>query len=317
MARAASGDGYGGRRANPGWDAMISTATRERIRSSTPWWAKCALKLALVPLPVGYDALRALSLARHGGMMRPAFAYEAFRRHFDSADFRHKSGGFTVLELGPGDSLAAAVIAKALGASRTCHVDVGPFATGDVMVYKATALLLAEQGLKPPDLSAARSLGDVMAACSARYETGGLASLRALPEASFDFVFSNGVLQSVRRAEFAETMDQLRRVLHPGGVSVHSIDLRDTMGQSLHHLRFPEGVWESRWFRSAGFYTNRLRYSELMDSFRRAGFEPEPSEVNRWDRLPLPRNSLARRYRGLPDDDLLIATARVVLRPAG
>jgi hypothetical protein len=295
---------------------MISTATREWVRSSTPWWAKCALKLALVPLPVGYGALRALSLARHGGMMRPSFAYETFRLHFDSAGFRRKSGGFTVLELGPGDSVSAAVIAKGLGGRSSCHVDVGRFATGDVAVYRAMGEFLRMKGLSPPDLSAARSLDDVLASCSARYETGGLRSLRALPDASFDFVFSNGVLQSIRRDELLETVTQVRRVLHPQGVSVHSVDLRDTMGQSLHHLRFPEAVWESRWFRSAGFYTNRLRLSEMTDVFHSAGFESEPSEVNRWDRLPLPRNSLARPYRGLPDEDMLTATARVILRPA-
>ena len=295
---------------------MMSTALRERIRSSTPWWAKCGLKLTLVAVPVGYGVLRALSLARHGGMTRPDFAYDAFRRHFDDVDFHRKSGGFTVLELGPGDSLAMALVARAHGAAWTCHVDVGHFATGDPTVYQQMAALLAERGLTAPDVAGVRSLDDVQAACSARYETNGLASLRALPDASFDFIFSNGVLQSVSRDELPETMRELRRLVHPEGVSVHSIDLRDTMGQSLNHLRFPERVWDSRWFRKAGFHTNRLRFSEMMDISRRAGFEAEASEVNRWERLPVPRNALAARYRHWGDDDLLIATVRVVLRPA-
>ena len=295
---------------------MLSTPSRERIRSSTPWWAKCALKLALVPLPVGYGVLRALSLARHGGMTRPAFAYDTFRQHFDDADFHRKSGGFTMLELGPGDSLSMALVARAHGAASTCHVDVGPFATGDPAVYQRMAAFLADRGMTAPDVSAVRSLGDVQAACSARYEISGLASLRALPDASFDFILSNGVLQSVSRHELPETMRELRRLLHPEGVSVHSIDLRDTMGQSLNHLRFPQRVWDSGWFRKAGFHTNRLRFSEMMEVCRQAGFEAEASEVNRWERLPLPREALATPYRHRPDDDLLIATVRVVLRPA-
>jgi SAM-dependent methyltransferase len=247
-------------------------------------------------------------------MMRPPFAYDAFRRHFDSADFHRKRGGFAMLELGPGDSLAAAVVARAHGASRTCHVDVGPFATRDLAVYRAAADYLAERGLSPPDLSAARSLEDVLAACDARYETRGLESLRALPDASFDFVFSNGVLQSVRREEFVDTMAEVRRVLHPQGVSVHSVDLRDTMGQSLHHLRFRESVWESRWFRSAGFYTNRLRFGAIIELCQGVGLEATPSEVNRWDHLPVPRKALAPAYRDLPEDELLTATVRVILR---
>ena len=294
---------------------MLSTPARERIRSSTPWWAKCAVKLALVPVPVGYRILRALSLARHGGMTRPAFAYDIFRRHFDDADFRRKSGGFTMLELGPGDSLAMALVATAHGAASTCHVDVGHFATGDVEVYRATATFLAERGLVPPDLSAARSLADVMAACSARYETRGLDSLRALPDASFDFVFSNSVLQCVAPAELPELLKELRRLVHPQGVCVHSVDLRDMMGHSLNHLRFPERVWGSAWFRKAGFYTNRLRYPDWLALFRSAGFDAEASELNRWETLPIPRESIVQPYRDVAEADLLVATVRMVLRP--
>ena len=294
---------------------MLSTRTRERIRSSTPWWAKCAVKLALVPVPVGYGVLRALSLARHGGMTRPVFAYDIFRLHFGGADFHHKSGGFTVLELGPGDSLAMALVARAHGAASTCHVDVGHFATGDVGVYRAAAAFLAERGLVPPDLSAAGSLADVMAACSARYETRGLDSLRGLPDASFDFVFSNSVLQCVAPAELPELMKELRRLVHPQGVCVHSIDLRDMMGHSLNHLRFTERVWDSAWFRKAGFHTNRLRYPDWLDLFRRAGFDAEASELNRWEALPIPRESIAEPYRDVAEADLLVATVRMVLRP--
>jgi SAM-dependent methyltransferase len=296
---------------------MLSIAARDRVRSSFPWWAKCALKLALVRMPVNYRALRAISLARHGGMQRPSYAFDIFRRHFDAIDFRNKGGGFNLLELGPGDALSTAVIAKAHGASSTCHVDVRPYATRDPAVYKRVAQLVAERGLAPPDLSLARSFEDVLQACSARYETAGLASLRDLPDASFDFILSNSVLQCVPPRELPETMAELRRVLHPLGACVHSIDLRDMMGQSLNHLRFTERVWESRWFRRAGFHTNRLRYPEWVAVFRAAGFETKVLEANRWASLPVARESLAAPFRGMAESDLLIATLCIVLRPDG
>ena len=295
---------------------IVSLTTRERVRASVPWWVKGALKLTFAKLPVGYSALKWLSLARHGGMERPDFAYDAFRRHFDNVDFRRKSGGFTALELGPGDSLFMALIAKRHGASDILHVDVGPFATAEISRYRQMAAYLAERGLKTPDLSASRSIGDVLTACSSRYETAGLASLRAIPDGSIDFAFSNGVLQSVWRNELPATLRELRRVLHPQGASIHSVDLRDTMGMSLNHLRFSERVWESDWFRKAGFYTNRLRVSELAAVCRRAGFEVELDEVNRWNGLPVRRKALARPYRDMPDDELLTKTIRVILRPA-
>jgi len=292
---------------------MLTVATRERIRSSVPWWLKCALKLALVP--VGYRLQRALSLASHGGMRRPQFAHDAFRRHFDDSDFNRKSGGFAVLEMGPGDALTAAVVARAYGAASSCHVDVAPLATRDAAVYRAAARYLGEQGLPAPDLSATRSLDEVLTVCRGRYETGGLASLRALPDASFDLIFSNCVLQCVPPAHLPAILKETRRLVHPRGVCVHSIDLRDMMGQSLHHLRFPEGVWESAYFRRAGFYTNRLRHSEWLRLFSLAGFDVRESEVNHWAALPVTRDSLAPPYRDRSESDLLVRTIRVALFP--
>jgi SAM-dependent methyltransferase len=137
-----------------------------------------------------------------------------------------------------------------------------------------------------------------------------------LPDASFDFVFSNSVLQHVWRSDVLETLRQLRRVIHPQGASIHSVDLRDTMGQSLNHLRFNEKTWESRWFREAGLYTNRLRLSEWLNLAREAGLEPELDEVNRWPAMPVARAKLDPAYRSASDDDLLVATIRIILRPA-
>lgn len=290
-------------------------ATRDKLRRSIPWWAKGALKLTLGKLPVGYPVLRSLSLARHGGMQRPDFAFDTFMRHFDSAQFRCKDGGFTMLELGPGDSLFCAVIAKTSGAASASFVDVGPFANTDVELYRTMAAYLAGRGLTPPDLSSARAIEDVLCACNAEYRTQGLKSLRELPDASVDFIFSNVVLQSVRRSEVLDTLRELRRIVHPNGATVHSIDLRDMVGQSLNHLRFSQKVWESGLFRGAGFYTNRLLLVELVALARQAGFETELSEVNRWPALPVKKQRLAVPYRDMADEDLLPATVRINLMP--
>jgi hypothetical protein len=219
--------------------------------------------------------------------------------------------------LGPGDSLFSAVIAAAMGASYTCMVDVGPFAVTDLRHYRRMAEYLVAQGFRPPELSSARSVEDVLALCGAEYRTRGLQSLKELPDQSFDFIFSNGVLQSVWRSELPDVLKELRRLVHPRSATSHSVDLRDTMGHSLHHLRFSQRVWESEWFRSAGFYTNRFRLSELVAVAQRAGFTATLPEVNRWPALPLSRDRLALPYRHMPDEELLPATIRIDLIPAG
>jgi hypothetical protein len=293
----------------------MAKGMRERIRSA-PWWAKGALKLTISKLPVGYPILRSLSLTRHGGMERPAWAYETFHKHYDTAEFHRRTGGFTLLEIGPGDSLFTALIAKAHGASRIHLVDVGRFANSDLALYRAMASFLKERGLSVPDISSARNIDDVLAACNATYSTDGLEAMKRLSDHSIDFIFSNSVLQHVWRDQFTEMAGTLRRVLDPQGCCVHSIDFRDMLGKSLNHLRFSESVWESKSFRQSGFYTNRLRLSEMRQAFVAAGFDVELVEVNRWPDVPLRRRSMSLPYREMPDDELRVATVRLILRPA-
>lgn len=81
----------------------------------------------------------------HGDMNQPGWALDTFLEHARTArvvgiesglpHIKVKSDNFNVLELGPGDSLFTAVIARALGASRTWLVDAAPFATTDMSVY--------------------------------------------------------------------------------------------------------------------------------------------------------------------------------------
>src|SRR5437763_1134986 len=81
-------------------------------------------------------------------------------------------------------------------------------------------------------------LDDVLAAWTARYEAGCLAALRGMPDHCVDFVVSNSVTQHIWRDDVAATFRELHRVVHPAGATSHSIDLRDTPSDSLHHLQF-------------------------------------------------------------------------------
>jgi hypothetical protein len=298
--------------------ASTGASKRERIRAAVPWWAKGALKLGLSRLPVGYARRRSLSLSRHGGMERPDYALRIFREHLDAAASFHRNDGgrFTLLEMGPGDSLFTAVIAAVHGARTTWLIDVDRFANTDVAIYRTLATYLADRGLHVPDaVVTADTIDKVLAACGAMYLTGGLKSLRGLPDGSVDFIFSNSVLQAVRRDEFLDTLKELRRVMHPQGCGVHSIDLRDMMSFSLHHLRFSQRVWESDFVRRSGFYTNRLRLAEIVRACGDAGMDAEVCEVKRWEAMPIDRTKLAPPYRQMSDDELLAATIRIVTRP--
>ena len=65
----------------------------------------------------------------------------------------------------------------------------------------------------------------------------------------------------------------------------------------------------------SGFYTNRIRFSDMIRQFKSAGFSVETVEVNRWDELPIPRKRLGREFVSLLDEELTVSGFDVVLRP--
>jgi len=283
------------------------------LKSFVPWRVKLAAKIALSRLPIPYRYWRALSCFDLGPMEKPEYAYAVFREHYARAT---PESGFVCLELGPGNSLFTAVIARAFGASKTYLVDEGAFADGSPRPYFQMAEYLDRAGLPAPSLAGCAALAEILERSGAEYCTQGLASLAAIPTGSVDFLFSHAVLEHVRRRDFFQTMKEMRRVLRAGGVASHRIDFRDHLNGRLDSLRFSMDRWESKLFAASGFYTNRLRYSEIVDACTRAGLVVEPAGVERWSDLPTPREKLAPPFRDLADSDLRVFACDLVLRPA-
>lgn len=285
------------------------------IRDKIPWWAKIAAKLVLSRIPMEYGFWRRVSLFKHGAMHEPDYAYKVFKTHFCRGGFAQRDRSFVTLELGPGDSLFSAMNARAFGASASYLVDAGPFAVDDLKPYRAMSNFLLRKGLPVPDMAGISSLEELFAACAAQYETRGLASLRSIPTKSVDLIWSQAVLEHIKRAEFVDILQELRRIIRDDGVCSHDIDLRDHLGDALNNLRFSESLWESDFMASSGFYTNRIRYSEMLKLFRQSGWDVEIIRVNRWPRLPTPRAKLSESFQHLPDDELRVSTFDVILRP--
>jgi SAM-dependent methyltransferase len=280
-----------------------------------PWWLKIAAKVVLSRLPFGYGFWQQLSLFRHGAMDEPDYVLRNFREHYAAAGEPGAGEAFTALELGPGDSLASALVAKGLGGGECWLVDAGDFARKDIDVYRQIALALAERGVAVPDLDGIDDCDAMLARCQARYLCDGLAGLRRIPDASVDFIWSQAVLEHIRRRDFADTVAELRRVIRPSGVSSHRIDLRDHLSTGLNNLRFPSALWEREFLACSGFYTNRIGFAEMVDAFEAAGFEVAITKQDRWPALPLPRSKMAPEFRHRSEEDILVSGFNVVLRP--
>lgn len=208
-------------------------------------------------------------------------ARSIFFKHLKASglsDLRNK----TVLELGPGNGLLSGKFANELGASQTWLIDAAP---------------LAEPTNFPNTI----------------YRSEGLKSLKEIPSASIDYLFSNAVLEHVRLGEFPAVIAELKRILKPDGVCSHQIDFRDHLGGALNNLRFSENIWESAFMSSSGFYTNRIPWSRMSQIFASEGFFINCVNCERWPALPTRHESMARPYREMPPNDLLAFSCHVVM----
>jgi SAM-dependent methyltransferase len=290
------------------FDNLIGLTTM-RIK----WWMKILIKNLLINLPIKYSTFQRLSVFKHGGMSDPDYAFGVANKHYSKAK-KWLDKEFTVLEMGPGDSLMSALNMTALGAKKCYLVDVGEFATKDINTYKKGLSYLDERAIPISKVNKnANTVDEFLKNLNVQYLTKGLASLQTIPDESVDFIWSHSVLQHIRASEFDEVIKEFNRILKQGGVCSHVIDLKDTIDDSLNNLRFNDQLWESSFFVNSGYYTNRLRHNEIIQSFKKMGFKTSSEETYLWKKLPIKKTSFNKKYRHYPEKDLLIQEFDVVL----
>jgi SAM-dependent methyltransferase len=285
----------------------------DTLKRNIPWQAKLVAKIVLSRLPVPFSFWRRLVLFRHGSMQSGAYALDVFERHFKSSMISGGLIGKTLLELGPGDGIASGLLASIFGADQTILVDTGDYVIRDIHPYHVMLAEWQKQGMDTGPLQSCKSFDQLCRESRTTYLTGGLASLASIESSSVDIQFSNSVLQHVRRAHFDATLRELRRVLRVDGHASHEVDLRDHLGGGLNNLRFSDRIWESTLFSNSGFYTNRIRYSEMLQAFKSAGFRVEVTKEQRWPILPIARELISPRFQALTDEDLMISVFDVAL----
>jgi len=298
----------------PGADTVVAEFDAGTARGApAPWWLKIAAKIVLSRVLPSYKARRRLRISVHSFGANYGGNPEVLRREIDMYTQRTGRPPESLLELGPGDSVANALHAAAAGVGSIWLADTDDFATSDMAQYRRIVERIAQHQPQFPDRVDLTSRAAMLASVNARYLTGGTASLRAIPDRSIDLAVSYAVLEHVRRGEFGQLFAELHRVLAPSGLAFHWVDLMDHLGGRLDNLRLPAWLWESAWFASSGFYTNRLRFSEMMAHARGAGFATSVPSLARWPLLPTPRTAMATEFAQFDDEDLRIANFGLLL----
>jgi hypothetical protein len=259
---------------------------------------------------------RRLGLFRHGAMNRSGYAMDVVLGHVERLGGPRAIKGRVCLEVGPGDSLATAVIANALGASKVYLVDAGDYADRDLAVYRGVADAMRERGFAAADLAGVDSVERMLDLLNAEYLTDGLKSLGRIADGSVDFIWSQAVLEHIRLRDVEPFFRELRRIISATGRMSHRIDFMDHLGGALNNLRFSHRVWESEFMARSGFYTNRIRSAEMQRALGDAGFVLTDVAAGMLDCLPTPRARLAEPYRSLAEDDLLTSHVDVLAHPA-
>lgn len=287
----------------------------ESFKKRIPWFVKIPAKIALSRLPLGLRRWQDLNLFRAGAMDDPHYAFNVFKKHLGAIG-RTGLAECTVLELGPGNSLLTALFAWAFGARRTVLVDGERLASLDTSVFVRAERMLSDLGLPVLGIQAGPSMDAVLEQLNATYLTEGLTSIQSLPDGVVDFLFSNAVLEHVRLAQVAPLIQETRRVLKHSGVASHVIDFKDHLQSGLNNLRFSDRVWESEFMARSGFYTNRITWPAMAETFRQAGFRVEPCSLHRWPAgLPTLQRRMALPFRDKPLEELMVMGAHAILRP--
>ena len=105
------------------------------------------------------------------------------------------------------------------------------------------------------------------------------ATATKLPDDCVDVVFSNSVLEHLPPDVLEACFTEARRILRPGGISVHSVNCGDHYAYAdprihqLNYLQYSEAQWR-RW-NNAFLYQNRLRAVDFLEVAKRSGFTIE------------------------------------------
>ncbi len=283
------------------------------IKAAIPWWTRIIIKMVLSRLPFNYSFWQKFGLFRHGQMDQVDYAVSVFENHIKVSTLYPALSGKVILELGPGDSLATSLLCAKHGAIAIL-VDAGFFAIEGIEQYRELNLKYVTNNTLEINLNKCNSIHDLLLVTGAQYMTEGLRSLKKIPSNSVDFIFSQAVLEHVRKEEFFETMSECFRILKKNGICSHQVDLKDHLGGGLNNLRFDSQVWESDFFVNSGFYTNRIRFSEMIDIFKKSQFEVLDVKNKKFANLPLKRTSLALEFQKTELADLMISEFDVLLK---
>ena len=164
-------------------------------------------------------------------------------------------------------------------------------------------------------ITKASSFEEIYKEFNFRYFINHEGKLTAFSENSMDMVFSYNVLEHVNRSIISNYIEELNKILKPGGYSIHVIDITDHLANydpgvsRKQYLKYSDSVWKA-FFENDVQYINRIQKNEWLNIFDESGLELV-EEVSVKKPLKIRPHELYRKNNG---SDLECCQLRVVHR---
>ena len=275
------------------------------------WFFKILFKLVFSRLPFKYSFWKKLGIFRHGKMDDINYSSKIFISHMQGMYSINSSKNPVILEIGPGDSIATAILANLYNAKKVYLIDTDFYARKDILFYKNFIRNLINKNLEIRiDPDSFDNFDQLKSLCNLEYLTEGVSSFKKINSESIDYIFSHSVMEHIRLADLRHLITEMNRVLKSNsGVISHNINYKDHLNGSLNNLRFSKEIWESNFFANSGFYTNRIPAVEMHRLFKSLGFKLYKENFGRWPKLPLLRKYIHKEFSSFSDTELMNVTS--------
>jgi len=246
--------------------------------------------------------------------------------------------GARVMETGTGRRVDMPLAFYLCGARNICTYDLHRYLKADLVEYSVAELLRQREPVKAifrnaadgaeidarlDALAAARDASAILEIAGIDYRAPADASRSGLPGGSVDAHFSYTVMEHIPAEGLAAILGEASRVLTPGGLACHHIDLSDHFSHDdasiskINFLRFSESEWE-RYGGNQFAYHNRLRAPDYMDIYKARNHEIV--ECVRWTDERSMRElrsgfALAPEFQPMPPEAICTVGLRIVSRP--
>lgn len=201
--------------------------------------------------------------------------------------------GARVMETGTGRRVDMPLAFYLCGARSVCTYDLHRYLKPELVQYSVAELLRqrervqaifqnvadpAEIDARLDALAAARDAWALLEIARIDYRAPADASRTGLPGGSIDVHFSYTVLEHIPAEVLAAILHEANRVVAPGGLACHHIDLSDHFSHddasisAINFLRFGASQWE-RYGGNQFAYHNRLRTIDYLDIYQACGQE--------------------------------------------